>query len=236
MFPNLYGITISLAVLAAFSLTAYRARRRGLPTDFIWDSLPWVIGFGILGARLYHVFNYLSFYIDHLVLVPQIWRGGLGIYGALIGGSLGFLVFIRFKAGTFRKFSIFNYLDAAAPGIVLGQAIGRVGNVFNGENIPYAYWEMVIDLLIFLLLVCIERAQDAKVKRQNHNSKFKNGFGLFILYLLIYSAGRFILEFFRTDSPWIAGPLTVAQWVSLGLGISVLIFRLRIHSFRHKHL
>ena len=244
-FPSLnpYGLTISLALLVAYWLTAYRAGKRGLSSDLVWDSLPWVVFSGLIGARLYHVANYLTFYIEHLTLILQIWRGGLGIYGGLAGGLLGFITFVKFKVGNKRKFSItndqlpmnfqfsiFNYLDAAAPGIALGQAIGRVGNIFNGENLPFAYWEIVADIFVFLTLIVLD--QRSKIsskggsasggKDQNFRSKIKNG-ELFYLYLLSYSVTRFALEFFRTDSPWIAGPLTMAQWVSLAIVIAVFI-------------
>jgi len=228
MFPRLnpYGLTISLALLTAYALTAYRAGKRGLSSEFVWDSLPWVVSFGLVGARLYHVLNFLPFYLDNLILIPQVWRGGLGIYGGLVGGLLGFFVFVKLKAGSFSEFSIVNsklsivkYLNVAAPGIALGQAIGRVGNIFNGENLPYAGWEIVANLLIFGTILTYEfiynKTQISNLKDQSQISKIKNEGRLFFLYLLSYSMARFLLEFFRTDSPWIVGPLTMAQWISL---------------------
>ena len=179
-----------------------------------------------MGARLYHVLNFLPFYLDNLILIPQVWRGGLGIYGGLVGGLLGFFVFVKLKAGSFSEFSIVNsklsivkYLNVAAPGIALGQAIGRVGNIFNGENLPYAGWEIVANLLIFGTILTYEfiynKTQISNLKDQSQISKIKNEGRLFFLYLLSYSMARFLLEFFRTDSPWIVGPLTMAQWISL---------------------
>lgn len=227
MFPkiNLYGLMISLALLTAYSLTAYRCSKRGLRSDLVWDSLPWVVFSGLIGARLYHVLNFLPFYLENPILIPQVWRGGLAIYGALFGGLVGLVVFMRIrtvnsqpKAGP-PPAEIFNYLDVAAPGIALGQAIGRVGNIFNGENLPYAEWEIAANLIIFLLLICMEKFQVARGKGQG-------GGDLFLLYLLSYSVTRFTLEFFRTDSPWIVGFLTTAQWVSLAAIIPVLVVKL----------
>lgn len=223
---NLYGISLSLALLTAYSLTAYRCSKRGLSSDLVWDSLPWVVFFGLIGARLYHVLNFISLYLQNPILIPQVWRGGLGIYGALVGGLIGLAIYFKFS---FRRSDLpgfarlraegltflGKYLDAAAPGIALGQAIGRVGNIFNGENLPFAYWEIVTNLIIFLLLICVERFQGARYKMQG-------GGNLFLLYLLGYSVTRFILEFFRTDSPWVVGPLTMAQWISLVIAIVIL--------------
>lgn len=226
---NLYGISLSLALLTAYSLTAYRCSKRGLSSDLVWDSMPWVVFFGLIGARLYHVLNFVSFYFSNPILIPQIWKGGLGIYGGLLGGLVGWVIFFKFslRRSDLPGFArlraegltlIGRYLDAAAPGIALGQAIGRVGNIFNGENLPFAYWEIVTNLIIFLLLICVERFQGARYRMQG-------GGNLFLLYLLSYSVTRFILEFFRTDSPWVVGFLTMAQWISLIIVIAVFIKR-----------
>ena len=226
MIFNPYGLTLALAFFIAFFLTSQRAKRRGLNSEFVWESLPWVLGFSLLGARLYHVTNFYQYYLSDPLLIPQVWLGGLGIWGGIGGGLLGLLV--KFKnqrskikinkeGSTIPNFLTPNqlvsaYLDCAAPGIALAQAIGRLGNVWNGENLPYAYWEMATNLLIFFFLIFLERFNlDAKVEPQRRETSGR----LFFLYLLCYSTARFVLEFFRLDSPWIFGPLTVAQWVSL---------------------
>lgn len=209
---NLYGTTLAFAIFVAYSLTVLRASKRGLSSQFVWDSLPWVLIFGIIGARLYHVINYWNYYSQNIILIFQIWRGGLAIYGALGGGFLGVLIFFKSKLSNSKpqsnKQSVLSYLDCAAPAIVLAQAIGRVGNIFNGENLPFAYWEIVTDLFIFTVLLLAEKLGSSKV----------TGAGkLFMPYLFSYALARFVLEFFRRDSPWIFGPLTMAQWISLGI-------------------
>lgn len=218
-----YGLSISLAVLAAVFLTLYRAKRWGLDPEPVWEVLPWVLVFGVIGARLYHVLNYLPFYIDHLSLVPQVWLGGMGILGGILGGLLGLALFANLKFSVFNlnsnfKLQISNYLDAAAPGVALAQAIGRMGNIFNRELLPYAVWELVANLLIFLFLLFFERQTSKKI--------FNFQTSIFNLYLLSYSTARFFLEFFRSDSPWVVGPLTMAQWVSGSIVALILSWRL----------
>lgn len=223
---NPYGLTLALAIFAAYLLTAYRAQRHGLSADLVWESLPWVIGFGVLGARFYHILNFSSFYLEHPLLIPQVWRGGLGIWGGLLGGILGLAIFLRRrerraereKPGVIINYELLinNLLDAAAPGVALAQAIGRLGNVWNGENLPFAWWEMGADLVIFVSLLVFEKCnENAKCKNQNGDAKVQKPPRLFAIYLLSYSAARFLFESFRSDSPWIVGPLTMAQLVSL---------------------
>lgn len=82
---SLYGPILSLAIFISYSLTAYRAKKRGLSTQTVWDSLPWVLVFGIAGARLYHVVNFWGYYFQNFILIPQVWLGGLEILGAVAG-------------------------------------------------------------------------------------------------------------------------------------------------------
>lgn len=198
---NAYGFLIALGIFVAYWLTAKRAKRRGLSAEFVWDSLPWVVVFGILGARLYHVLNYWGYYSQNPTLVPQVWLGGLGILGGLGGGLIGLMFYFKIQNS---NFSIYDYLDAAAPALPLAQAIGRLGNIFNSENLPYAYWEIGLDLLIFLFIVFLERVGEFREFR-GIAAGFR-GFSAFKFYIFFYSLGRFILEFFRRDSPWIWGP------------------------------
>ena len=105
------------------------------PEGSIWDIAIWAIPFGIIGGRLYHVFSSPDAYFGpgydgtgNLSLIPQIWLGGLGIWGAVVLGVVGAWIGCR-RAGV----KISAFIDAAAPGILLAQAIGRWGNYFNQE-------------------------------------------------------------------------------------------------------
>ena len=130
-----YALCILAGIIAGLWLTSVRWARRGAPEGSVWDIAIWAIPFGIIGGRLYHVFSSPDAYFGpgfdgtgDLSLIPQIQRGGLGIWGAVVLGAVGAWIGCR-RAGV--KLSAF--MDAAAPGLLLAQAIGRWGNYFNQE-------------------------------------------------------------------------------------------------------
>jgi phosphatidylglycerol---prolipoprotein diacylglyceryl transferase len=123
-----YGIIIATAVLAAGWVGGIEARRRGENPDTGWSMLLPVLVLAVIGARLYHVIHQWSFYSQNPALIPQIWTGGLGIPGAVAGGVLAIWLYTRWaKLNTLRWFDIF------ASVMLLGQAIGRLGNFVNQE-------------------------------------------------------------------------------------------------------
>jgi phosphatidylglycerol:prolipoprotein diacylglycerol transferase len=153
-----YGVLIvGGAVLAAW-ISTKEAARRGEDPDHVWNLLTWGLIFGIIGARLYHVFssptgNFAgwSYYRQHPIEIIAFWNGGfrgLGIYGAVIGGVVAFLLYTRFakdRDGKPAHLSFLRWLDIATPGLILAQAIGRMGNRINQElygpptNVPWAF-------------------------------------------------------------------------------------------------
>jgi phosphatidylglycerol---prolipoprotein diacylglyceryl transferase len=131
-----YGLILTAGMVAATWIASIELRRRGQDSNLAWDGMFWVIGLGIVGARLYHVFstpgdggNGRSFYFENpLLIVTGIREGGLGIYGGLIGGIIGLIIFtVR------NKLNFFQLGDCVVPGVALGQAIGRWGNFVNQE-------------------------------------------------------------------------------------------------------
>ena len=131
-----YGTTIAVAVLVGAWVASTEAKRRGLSSQLVWDALPWVLVFGLVGARAYHVLHLWDFYRQNLEQVLFVWNGGLGIYGAIAGGLIGFFVWARhpptatqLRAGKRVK----ELLDIAAPGVAIGQAVGRFANYFSQE-------------------------------------------------------------------------------------------------------
>lgn len=132
-----YGVLIvGGAVLATWLAARYAARDGGNP-DHVWNMLAWALIFGIIGARLYHVFSSpadglgWAYYREHPLDIIRFWNGGfrgLGIYGGLLGGILALFVY-----GYFTKINTLRYIDYFAPNVLLAQAIGRFGNFVNQE-------------------------------------------------------------------------------------------------------
>ena len=154
-----YGLLIvGGAVLAAW-ISTKEAARRGEDPDHVWNLLTWGLIFGIIGARLYHVFstptgNFAgwAYYREHPIEIIAFWNGGfrgLGIYGAVIGGVFAFFLYTQFMArdreGKRVRLNFWRWLDIATPGLLLAQAIGRMGNFINQElygpptNLPWAF-------------------------------------------------------------------------------------------------
>nr|MDQ5810517.1 prolipoprotein diacylglyceryl transferase [Actinomycetota bacterium] len=124
-----YGLCIALGIAVGTWLTGRELARKGYDGTLALDSLFFVIPLGFVGARVYHVLTDYHLYADDpFPGVLEVWNGGLGIYGAVAGGFLGVLLF-----SWYRGISALDFADAAAPGLVLAQAIGRWGNYFNQE-------------------------------------------------------------------------------------------------------
>lgn len=209
---NGYGLAVTLGILVGTWISGLAARKKN-----IWDVLPWVVIPGIMGARLYHVIDWWWYYRDHLSLVVAVWTGGLGIYGGIGGGILGLWWWCRRQ-----RQKLTDWLDVAAVGLPLGQAIGRWGNYFNQElyglktDLPWGIYieaagarfhplfayESLWNLLVFSI-----------IWRQRHQP------GVFALYLGLYSLGRFGLEWLRLES-WpvnkiVSLSLVVLSWIWL---------------------
>jgi phosphatidylglycerol---prolipoprotein diacylglyceryl transferase len=226
-----YGILMAVAIICGLLVTYRQARREGLPADDIISVGQWSILAGLVGARIYEVAFNWSYYGQHPSKIVAVWEGGLAIHGGLIVGPLvGVLLAIRWKLPVLRG------LDVVAPGIVLGQAIGRWGNFFNEEafgqptNLPWKLYislpnrprgyaqfeyfhptflyESLWDLLVFGLLVWVLRP----LLRDRPGA-------LFFAYVGLYSVGRFAIEALRLDSFW-WGAVRVPQAASV-LGVVV---------------
>ncbi len=251
---NLYGIIIMFGALAGALLASRDAKRRGLNSDLVWDGLIWVLIGGILGARLWHILTpppsmvergiTTAYYLSHPLEVIAVWKGGLGIPGAVIGGVIALYLFTKRRGVNF-----ITWLDVGAPALALGQAIGRWGNFVNQElygaptDLPWrifidlqnrlpefkdqAYYhplflyESLWNLSNALLLIWLGRRFDKKLLPGD----------LFLTYLVVYPTGRFLLEFLRLDSSQVAGIninqtlMLIVALVSLSL---IALRRLRI--------
>ena len=126
--PRWYGILLAAGILLAILITRRQLALRGRDPGLAGEVAVWAVPCGVVGARLYHVATDWSAFSGHLENIPLIQQGGLGIYGALLGGALGAVVGAR-RAGI----PLLVVLDCAVPGVALAQALGRFGNYFNQE-------------------------------------------------------------------------------------------------------
>ena len=206
-------------------VTLREFERRGLSRDDLWRIVPWSIGGGIIGARLFHVLdNWATFSADPARILA-FQKGGLAIGGALLGGIAATVL----VAGR-RKVPLLTGADAAAPGIILGQAIGRLGCLVTGDALgsetglpwgirylnpgsmatakgvayqPVFAYEALWDISLFALLWFLRK----RITRPG---------GLFAAYLALYAAGKFSITFFRDERRWLMG-LQEAHIVALAL-------------------
>ena len=236
-----YGLFIALGIVAATWLTARELERKGYDGALALDSLFFVVPLGFIGARIYHVLTDYDLYAsDPIPGVFEVWNGGLGIYGAVAGGFLGVLLF-----SWYRGISPLAFADAAAPGLILAQAIGRWGNYFNQElfgrpsDLPWAIriapenrpaefadveafhpaflYESIWDLLVCLALLWIAR---------RFADRLRDG-DVMLLYVSLYSVGRFFVEALRVDPAFlIGGSIRGNLFVSslLALGCAMILF------------
>ncbi len=133
-----YGLFIVLAVLSAFFLTLYLAKRYGINKDDIINLSFYLVVFGIIGARLYDVLLEWPYYSSNPLDILRLWKGGLAIHGGIIAGAIVLLFFVKKKKIKGLKNKNFwedfvSMLFIITPGLALGQAIGRWGNYFNQE-------------------------------------------------------------------------------------------------------
>ncbi|MGA0021175.1 MAG: prolipoprotein diacylglyceryl transferase [Vulcanococcus sp.] len=239
-----YGLLIAVAVLLGLLLATRLGKQRGIDPALIADLLPILVLAAVIGARLYYVtFEWRQYQLNWLDALA-IWRGGIAIHGALIGGTLAVILYSRW-----RRIAFWNLLDVLLPSVALGQAIGRWGNFFNSEafglptdlpwklTIPYAnrpvefldqstfhptfLYESLWNLgVLVVLLVLFERGVRGKINLPVG--------AISCFYLVAYSLGRFWIEGLRIDPlclmgtpPYCDGGLRMAQLVSLvliGLG------------------
>ena len=235
-----YGLCIALGIALATWMTARELTRKGYDSALAIDALFFVVPLGFIGARVYHVLTDYELYSkDPFPGVFEVWNGGLGIYGAVIGGFLGVLLFARV-----RGISPLAFADAAAPGLVLAQAIGRFGNYFNQElfgrpsDLPWAIeispenrppgfkdavsfhptflYESIWDILVCLILLYVAR-------RFAHS--LKNG-DILLLYVCLYSVGRFFVEMLRIDQAFLIGDFRGNLFVAsvLALTFALILF------------
>ena len=234
-----YAVAIILGILLAVWVGERRWVARGGRQGEVSDLALWAVPFGLVGGRLYHVVTDYQLYFGedrNPVTALYIWRGGLGIWGAIALGALGVVIGARLKG-----LRVLPLLDALAPGVLLAQALGRWGNWFNQElygaptTLP---WGLEIDLehaprddagallhppdtlfhptFLYESLWCL--AAFAVVVWADR--RFRLGHGrVLALYVMAYTLGRGWIEMLRVDDVQLAdvGGLRFNVWTSLVL-------------------
>ena len=130
LFVHAYGLAYVFAVAAAIFVTRWRWRRVGGDPDIAYEAAAWGFPAGLIGGRIYFLITTPSQIPPHWWGPFAIWKGGLGIWGGILGGVLGGLYIVRKRL---TRGDMLRFMDAAAPGLLVAQSIGRIGNYFNQE-------------------------------------------------------------------------------------------------------
>ncbi|HIC88133.1 MAG TPA: prolipoprotein diacylglyceryl transferase [Anaerolineae bacterium] len=235
-----YGLLIVTGAVLAAYIASREAARRGFDPDHVWNALVYVLITGIIGARVQYLIAasleselMRQYYLSHPLAMIATWQGGLGIYGAVAGGILGLWVYAR-RA----KLGFVTWLDIIVVGVPLAQAIGRWGNFFNQElygyptDVPWAIfirpanrlpgfeqyerfhptflYESIWNLIVFAILMWLARRRSNRLLPGEVTGA----------YFILYSFGRFWIEFVRIGHSVALG-LTMAQWLALTLIVVV---------------
>ncbi len=235
-----YSLIVLTAIAIGIWFTAREAVRKGFVADEIYDTAIWVILAGLVGARLFHVIDHWP---DEFSADPvrglYIWEGGLAIWGGVAGGLIAIAVLARRK-----KWNLLRLLDSVAPGLVLAQAVGRLACIITGDSVgkptngPFglAYTNpnaMVPQLGVFyapmpIYEILMNLGILGVLWRLRRRKNLPDGV-LFFVYLILYSAIRFVITFWSSYRITAFG-LNQSQIISLiGLaaGIPVLVILLR---------
>jgi prolipoprotein diacylglyceryl transferase len=247
-----YALCIVAGIVAAAAVTELRMRRRGAPPWAVLDIAVWAVPFGIVGARIYHVITSPSAYFGangNFVDAFMIWKGGLGIWGAVAGGAVG-----AWLACRQLRIPLTFVADALAPGLPLAQAIGRLGNWFNNE-LYGGRTELPWGLKIYQIDPATGKAEtDAEgnpiaLPGFYHptflyeliwnlgvalfvlliDRRLKLGKGrAFALYVMAYTLGRTWIEAMRTDTAVEFIGLRLNVFVSILVFLGALLYFLRV--------
>ncbi|MDF2674893.1 MAG: prolipoprotein diacylglyceryl transferase [Clostridiales bacterium] len=227
---NGYGFMISLGIVAALILGNYRGRKRGMNTDIILDiAIYGVIG-GVIGGKLLFMLTELPYIIKNPVVIKDMLSAGFVLYGAILGGALGVYILLRRK-----KMSFIKYFDLLAPSVVLAQGFGRIGCFFAGccygkpTNGPFG--------------VIFRNSNYAPTDIHIHPTQIYSSLGDFAiagiliyfaskprkdgqvggLYMILYSIGRFFIEFLRDDPRGNVGFFSTSQFICIFILICGII-------------
>jgi phosphatidylglycerol:prolipoprotein diacylglycerol transferase len=220
-----HGVFSVLGILAAARLGLWLLEKDKIDVSHGADGVTWMVVLGLVGARVLYVWENFKFFSGQLIHVFYITEGGISQWGGLFGAILGAYIWARRG-----KFSFWKVIDAGGPAAMIGLAVGRIGDVINGEhhgtptNLPWGveyvnpdtlgqpgvvvHPEVVYEMILMLGLLAMLLPFHQRLK-----AKLPNGV-MGLVYLGLYGLGRFWLSYFRTDPAIIFG-LRQAQIASL---------------------
>lgn len=230
-----YGLMIAIGAISAYLVTEYRAKKKGMQYELIFSLFWWCLIGGIIGAKVLYIITQLKEIIADPAILLKVSEGFV-VYGGIIGGIFSGFLFCKLK-----KLNFLQYFDLVMPSIALAQGFGRMGCILAGccyghetessfgitfhessyapnnvSLIPTQPISSALNFLNFIALVLISR----KVKVDGQVAGF---------YLIFYSAGRFIIEFFRGDlERGTIGALSTSQFIAIFLfliGLAIVIIR-----------
>lgn len=234
-----YSLIVTAAAGIGIWVASRQARRKGINDQDFNNAVLWVLGAGLIGARLFHVIDHWPHeFAPDPVRIFYVWEGGLAIWGAIVGGFLALAV-VAWR----RHWPLGMVADIAAPGLALGAGLGRAACIITGDSVgkpttgpfgfaytspnamvpqlgvyytPTPVYEMILNLSIFFVLW--------KLRNQNLRQGVR-----FLIYLVLYSTGRFVITFWSSYQT-VAFGLNQAQLVSLGallIGLPSLFYVMR---------
>ena len=243
---HLYALCIITGIAVAIWIGRRRYSNLGGNPDDVSEVAIWAVPFGIIGGRIYHVISSPQQYFGengNPADALRIWQGGLGIWGAISLGAVGAYIYFKTHKTTL---SFAKLLDSLAPGVIIAQAIGRIGNYFNQEvfgkptTLPWAieieaknrpdgyeaittfhptfFYELLWCLFIAYLLIKLPGFL---------KSVARNSGDIFALYVAGYTAGRLWIEALRIDEANYILGLRLNIWVSIIVFTAVVIYLYR---------
>ena len=226
-----YGLMIMIGILSALCLLSYRSKKEQYNEDNVWDMAILTIICGVIGGKVMYIITDIKEVLQNPSVLKNIGNGFV-IYGAILGGILGIYIYSKKKA-----WNTLNVLDLLVPSLPLAQGFGRIGCFLAGccygkvtslpigvefKNSPFApanvfliptqIFSSIFDFMLALFLLWYDRRERKKGR-------------VFSLYLIIYSVGRFLIEFLRGDPRGSVSILSTSQFISLFvLIIGILLF------------
>lgn len=231
-----YGVFVTAGFLLGLGFAVRQAKKEGVPPNKIVDLSFYILLSALIGSRLFYIMINANYYLKNPLDIFRVWEGGLVFYGGLLLTVPTVLWYVKRNA-----LSLWVTADLFAPSLAIGHAIGRIGCFYAGccygkpaEGLPWAVtftdpqtlalvgiplhptqlYESLGELTIFFALIALRR------------HKSFNG-QLFVIYVILYSVLRFIVEFFRGD----VARGFITQQLSFSQGVSVLIFLTAVAGF-----